>query len=88
MIRRSPASALIAAVNCDAGSAASRPSCLTVSSPGAIAGPIYDVINAKGEVIDRVQVPPGRQIIGFGKGGVVYLQARDDKGSWIERTHR
>jgi hypothetical protein len=55
---------------------------------GAIAGPIYDVINAKGEVIDRVQVPSGRQIIGFGKGGVVYLQARDDKGSWIERTHR
>jgi hypothetical protein len=55
---------------------------------GAIAGPIYDVINAKGEVIDRVQVPSGRQIIGFGKGGIVYMQARDDKGSWIERTHR
>lgn len=55
---------------------------------GAIAGPIYDVINAKGELIDRVQVPAGRQIVGFGKGGVVYMEARDDKGSWIERTHR
>jgi len=51
-------------------------------------GPIYDVINRKGEVIDRVQVPAGRQIVGFGKGGIVYMQARDDKAAWIERTHR
>jgi hypothetical protein len=51
-------------------------------------GPIYDVINRKGEVIDRLQVPAGRQIVGFGKGGVVYMQARDDKAAWIERTHR
>ena len=51
-------------------------------------GPIYDVINRKGEVVDRLQVPAGRQIVGFGKGGVVYMQARDDKAAWIERTHR
>jgi len=51
-------------------------------------GPIYDVINRKGEVIDRLQVPAGRQIVGFGKGGIVYMQARDDKAAWIERTHR
>jgi hypothetical protein len=51
-------------------------------------GPVYDVINRKGEVVDRVQVPAGRQIVGFGKGGVVYMQARDDKAAWIERTHR
>lgn len=51
-------------------------------------GPVYDVINRKGEVIDRLQVPAGRQIVGFAKGGVVYMQARDDKAAWIERTHR
>jgi len=51
-------------------------------------GPIYDVINRKGEVVDRLQVPAGRQIVGFGKGGIVYMQARDDKAAWIERTHR
>ena len=51
-------------------------------------GPVYDVINRKGDVVDRLQVPAGRQIIGFGKGGVVYMQARDDKAAWIERTHR
>ncbi len=55
---------------------------------GSIAGPIYDIVNRKGEVTDRVQVPAGRAIVGFGKGGVVYMTARDDKGAWIERTHR
>ena len=55
---------------------------------GAIAGPIYDIVNRKGELVERVQVPSGRQIIGFGKGGIVYMMARDDKGAWIERTHR
>jgi hypothetical protein len=55
---------------------------------GAVGGPIYDVIGTHGELIDRVQIPSGRQIIGFGKGGVVYLVARDDSGAWLERTHR
>jgi len=55
---------------------------------GAIAGPIYDVVNRKGELVDRVQVPSGRSIVGFGKGGVVYMMARDDKGAWLERTKR
>lgn len=53
---------------------------------GAVAGPIYDVVNRKGELVDRVQIPSGRQIIGFGKGGVVFMLARDDKGAWLERT--
>ena len=52
------------------------------------AGAIYDVISARGELIDRVQIPAGRQIIGFGKGGAVYMLARDASGGWIERTHR
>lgn len=61
----------------------------TAVRSGAVGGgPVYDVINRKGEVIDRLQVPAGRQIVGFGKGGVVYMQARDDKAAWIERTHR
>jgi hypothetical protein len=55
---------------------------------GAIAGPIYDVVNRKGEVTDRLQMPSGRSIVGFGRGGVVYMMARDDKGAWIERSHR
>jgi hypothetical protein len=52
------------------------------------AGPIYDVINRRGELIERIQIPAGRQIVGFGKGGIVYMTARDNSGVWIERTHR
>jgi hypothetical protein len=36
-------------------------------------GTVYDVINGSGELTDRVQVPPGRVIAGFGPGGVVYM---------------
>jgi hypothetical protein len=60
----------------------------TAKRAGAIGGAIYDVVNRKGEIIDRVQVPAGRTIVGFGKGGVVYMLARDDKGAWLERTKR
>ena len=60
----------------------------TAKRANAIGGPIYDVINRAGILVDRVQVPPSRQIIGFGKGGVVYMAARDDTGAWLERTHR
>ena len=55
---------------------------------GAIGGVIYDVINGQGALIDRVQLPAGRTIAGFGKGGIVYMVARDKTGAWIERTHR
>jgi hypothetical protein len=46
-------------------------------------GPIYDVINAKGELIDRVKLPFGRVISGFGPG-VVYMGVLDDKGARLE----
>ncbi len=55
---------------------------------GSVGGFIYDVIGQRGELIDRLQIPSGRQIVGFGKGGVVYMMARDDSGAWLERTHR
>lgn len=44
-------------------------------------GPIYYVISpATNEVVDRVQLPQGRMISGFGKGGVVYMSFRDLEG--------
>jgi hypothetical protein len=59
----------------------------TATRPG-VAGLIYDVVNRRGDLIDRVQLPAGRTVVGFGKGGIVYMLARDASGSWIERTHR
>ncbi|MBM3908359.1 MAG: hypothetical protein FJ363_09845 [Gemmatimonadetes bacterium] len=47
------------------------------------AGPVYDVINDKGELIDRVKVPFGRVISGFGPG-VVYMGVQDEKGARLE----
>jgi hypothetical protein len=51
-------------------------------------GSIYDVINGKGELIDRVQVPAGRVIAGFAKGGVVYMGVREGTGVRLEQARR
>lgn len=60
----------------------------TAARDGAIGGPIFDVIARSGALIDRIQIPTGRRIVGFGRGGVVYLAASDASGAWIERTRR
>jgi hypothetical protein len=51
------------------------------TSPVGNAGPIYFVINKKGEVIDRVQLPESRVLAGFGKNGDIYLSVRDAEGN-------
>ena len=48
---------------------------------------VYDVINNKGELFQRVRLPVGRSIAGFGRNGVVYLMYRDPATGWfLERT--
>lgn len=48
---------------------------------------VYDVIDNRGALKERVRVPAGRSIAGFGKGGVVYLMFRDATDAWhLERT--
>jgi hypothetical protein len=48
---------------------------------------VYDVVSSNGELIERVRMPVGRSIAGFGPGGVVYLMSRDSGGGWaLERT--
>jgi hypothetical protein len=44
------------------------------------------VINGKGILIDRIQVPPGRVIAGFGPGGVVYMGVLDGTVARLERA--
>lgn len=46
-------------------------------------GPVYDVVNRSGALIDRVAFPFARVIAGFGPG-VVYMGVRDDKGARLE----
>jgi hypothetical protein len=48
--------------------------------------PVYDVVNRKGDVADRVQLPPHRTIAGFGPG-VVYMAVQDSSGvAHLERA--
>ena len=46
----------------------------TLSKTGEL---VYDVVDGKGELVERVRLPLGRALAGFGKGGVVYLVAGD-----------
>ncbi len=49
-------------------------------------GPVYDVINPKGELIDRVQLPAFRFLAGFGTGGWVYMGVNDGKAVRLEKA--
>ncbi|MGH7618951.1 MAG: hypothetical protein ACREPM_17160 [Gemmatimonadaceae bacterium] len=48
---------------------------------------VYDVLNPARGLFERVRMPLGRSIAGFGKGGVVYLQSGDRaNGFALERV--
>jgi hypothetical protein len=60
---------------------------LPTTSLQARGGLLYDVVNKKGEVFERVQLPADRDIAGFGRGGIIYLSKRDGTSAYIlERT--
>jgi hypothetical protein len=58
----------------------------TIPTKAIAGGPVYDVINRKGELVDRVQVPVNRTITAFGPGGVVYLTSRDGMTTKLEKA--
>ena len=47
---------------------------------------VYDVVNRRGELVHRVQLPPGRQLVGFGPNGAVYLTVREGRQLFLEKT--
>jgi hypothetical protein len=49
-------------------------------------GAVYDVINRQGELADRIQLPPGYTLVGFGAGKIVYLSMRDANGVHLARV--
>ncbi|HEY3258348.1 MAG TPA: hypothetical protein VGJ64_05790, partial [Gemmatimonadaceae bacterium] len=58
----------------------------TIPTKAISGGPVYDVINRKGELADRVQIPENRTIVGFGPDSTVYLAARDNTTVYLERA--
>jgi len=51
-------------------------------------GIVYDVVDGKGELVDRVSMPAGRVIAGFGPKGAVYMGVRDGTGVRLEQARR
>jgi hypothetical protein len=50
-------------------------------------GLIYDVVNRRGELVERVRLQQGRILEGFGANGAVYLTSYAPDGGHIERAH-
>lgn len=61
---------------------------LPAGMAGAPGGLAYDVVNRQGEIIERVQIPAGRSIAGFGPNGVVYLLERKGREVFLEKARR
>ncbi len=60
---------------------------LPTTSVQAKGGLLYDVVNKRGEIFERVQLPAGRDIAGFGRGGIVYLSKLEGPNEYyVERT--
>ncbi len=49
---------------------------------------VYDIISPAGKMIERVKLPAGRQLIGFGPNGAIFLGARDGRQITIEKVMR
>ncbi len=49
-------------------------------------GVIYDIVDGRGVMVDRIQLPVGYQLMGFGPGKVVYLSHRDATGLHLSRV--
>ena len=58
----------------------------TTSYVNAAAGFTYDVVNRNGDVFERVQLPKGHVLVGFGAHNVVYLTKIDGKVTYLERA--
>jgi hypothetical protein len=58
----------------------------TIPTKAIAGGPVYDVINRRGELVERVQIPQGRTIVGFGPDGAVYLISREGNAAILERA--
>jgi hypothetical protein len=58
----------------------------TIPTKPSAAGPEYDVIDGTGRLAERVTIPPGTTIAGFGLGGTVYLGVRDAAGVHVVRA--
>lgn len=58
----------------------------TIPTKAIAGGPVYDVINRKGELVERVQIPVNSSIIGFGPNGAVYMTVREGDNTFLQKA--
>jgi hypothetical protein len=49
-------------------------------------GPVYDIVSRAGQLVNRIQLPTGYTLVGFGRDKVVYLSMRDASGIHLARV--
>ncbi len=49
---------------------------------------VYYVANRRDGLVDRIQFPPYRVLIGFGPDGIVYMAVKDGDGARLERARK
>jgi hypothetical protein len=49
-------------------------------------GPVYDIVSRAGQLVNRIQLPTGYTLVGFGRDKVVYLSMRDPSGIHLARV--
>ncbi|MDQ8164117.1 MAG: hypothetical protein P3C10_16180 [Gemmatimonadota bacterium] len=49
---------------------------------------VYDIISPAGKMIERVKLPAGRQLLGFGPNGAIFLGARNGRQILVEKVMR
>jgi hypothetical protein len=58
----------------------------TAQSSSQRVGAVFSLVSRQGELVDRIQIPLGYSVVGFGKGKVVYLSMRDSTGVKLARV--
>lgn len=59
---------------------------LPATSTNVANGLTYDVVNRNGEVVERVQLPKDRVLVGFGPNNVIYLTRTEGQNGYLERA--
>lgn len=59
---------------------------LPATSTNAANGLTYDVVNRKGDIIERVQLPTGYVLVGFGPRSMVYMTKAEGNNTYLTRA--
>jgi hypothetical protein len=59
---------------------------LPTTSTNSANGMTYDIVNRKGDIVERVQLPKDRVLVGFGPHNTLYLSHAEGTNTYLERA--